>query len=218
MGRLLIDDFNSQKKNILWILLIAILGAVVGFAFQAIYYCSAILLTAGACLIYFSCFYEYQISEAKLAKTRSSEDNDRFIRISRKKMHVRTKYVEIIFLAVTLYILLSVAFVLDAFDRNLFIDPEFSIMTRLEQIALYPLELVLLTSMITPMLFKKRISKAFFISLALLSIILSYGLFLLDFLTNFTEIKQLMIVLPFPVLGTAVISYFVAISTVIRGK
>ena len=218
MGRILIDDFKSQKKFITWILMITIIGAVIGFAFGALYYCTGILLTSGACIIYFGCFFNYQLAVSNFERKSIAEDYDRIEKISWKKMQVRTKYVEILFVSVTLYILMSIAFIVDAYDHYLFLDPEYNIIENLEQIAVFPLLFILMASLLSPILFKKKISKAFFISLAVISIVVSYGIFLLDFFTGFTVNKELMVILPFPVIGIMIVSYFVAMITAIRGK
>jgi len=223
MGKLLIDDFKSQKQNIIWILLIAILGVVIGFAFHAIYHCAGILLSVGACIIYFNSFSDNRIYDVCSTghgdkKEDLNDDDDRVLRLLRKKLRVRTKFVEIILISIPVYILTSVAFIVNAYDNNLFFNPEFSITGNMEQMMLYPMTMVFLTSLVTPVIFKKRMSPIRFICLAVISILVPYGVYILDFLTGFTANKVLMIILPFPVIGLVFICYFVTMASVLKDK
>lgn len=210
MGRLLLDDFLKQKNNLTAIILIAILSAAVGFAFQMIYACVGLILTAGISIIYFNSFFSL--------KEPTPLDEDKYIKVLQRKLQVRTKFVEIIVLSVITYIIMYAANVADAFDRKLFHNPNFSIMDNLEQITVYPLTFMLIASVITPLLFKLKINKAGFVSLAILSILFPYGVFLLNFFFHFTEKKILMSIIPPAVICLAFISYIFSLIVVIRKK
>jgi uncharacterized membrane protein len=206
-----VNDFNKQRKSITLLLMLTAVGTIVGYAFQSIYYCVGILLTAGIYIIFFLSFSEYLNIE-------KNKDEDRIAKISRRKLYVHIKYLEIIILATPLYLLMSVAYVLDAFDRNLFANPEFRLIENMGQISLYPLVFILLSSLTAPMLLNIKINKIGLISLAFISIAMPYAIFLLDFFISFTDMKMVMTVIPFPILGIAIIFYFIAMKLAIRGR
>jgi hypothetical protein len=186
---------------------------VVGFAFHMIYYCAGILLTAGSCIIYFNCFFD-----RKSQSLITPENDDPVYKMLMTKLFVRIKFFEILILAIFLYVLMYSAYIMNAFDNSLFMDPDFSITGNLSQVALLPSILIFLTSLITPVILKKKMSKAGFICLTLISIAIPCSVFILDMLTGFTDKKQLMTTIPFAVIGLAIIFYLISIAIVIRKK
>ena len=233
MGRILLYDFKSQKKNLTGMFLIAIPAAIIGFAFQSMYVCIALILTAIIVIIYINTFFEYENSKKNMKKIKYRDDdgnrivlkdndadrnNDALQTVMMKKNEVRAKYVEILILVFAMYAVMYIAFTLDAFDNGSFRDPTYSIVENLEQISLYPMVMMFITSITTPLLFKIKISKAVFIGLAVSTIILLYGIFLLNLFFKFVEMEHLMVILPYPIIAICFISYFISMKLVIRKR
>ena len=215
MGRKLINDFISQKKNLTGMFLVAIPAAIIGFAFQAIYICLALILTATTIIVYLNTFFDYGNGPNDTQKSDLAKE-DVLIQIMVKKNEVRTKYVEILILVFVMYVVMYIAYTADALDSSSFDDPEFSIFENLGKITLYPMTIMLVTSIFTPFLFRIKISKTLFMSLAIVSMVILYGIFLLDHFFSFAEKENVMMILPYPVIATCIISYFVAMKIVIR--
>ena len=210
MGAILLRDFGKQKKNLTAILLVAIPAAAVGYGFQSIYSCLGFVFTAGLSIIYLNSFFDFLLS------IKSNHDDDKITKLLKEKVEVRTKYVEILILTFSTYIISYLAYIAHAFDKKMFSEPDFVILEQLEQIMLFPILLLFLLSIFTPLLVKLKIGKAGFISLAVISILATYGVLLLDHFTSFTLNKSIMMPLSFSVLGFALISYFISMSITIR--
>lgn len=214
MGRLLLKDFENQKKYILGILLLAIPAAAVGFAFRMIYDCVGIILTAGMIIIYFNCFFEFHKT---YILTRNDEE-ERLLKILREKMKVRTKYVEILLLAAISYVIMSIAFVIDGYDTGLFGQADYLLNDSIEKIAFYPLIFMVTTAFFSPFLTAKKTGRGLFIVLAVFSILIPYGIFLLNFFISFVDMIQVMIPVLIIVPAVTLISYFISMTIVIRKR
>lgn len=211
MGRILLKDFENQKNYIIGILLLAVPSAAVGFAFRMIYDCVGIILTAGMIIIYINCFFEFHKVESN-----TGNRDDRLVKTLQQKMKVRTKYVEIILLSAISYIVMSVALIIHGFDTGLFNQHDYFLNYGIEKASFYPLVFMTYTAMITPLLILKKAGKTFFIIITVFSILIPYGIFLLDFFTGFTQIKQIMVSLLIIVPGITIISYFIAMRLVLK--
>ena len=212
MGKILLKDFSDQKRNIIGILMIAVIGAAIGFAFQMIYICVGIILTAGFSIVYMNCFFEYHTVDAVTEK----QDDERIMKVLREKLKVRTKYVEIILIAVFLYILMTIAFFVNAFDTGVFNNPDFTFLDSLEQIAISPVLFIFATIVLTPFLVTIKPNKVLFVIFALFSISVPFGIYVLDLFFEITEMQRFIISMPLTVIGLALISYFISLRIVMR--
>lgn len=209
MGKILLNDFTNQRKYLVWLFLIAVPVTAVGYAFQEIYHCLGLILTAGSGIIFFNSFFDYPAYTQK--NRQDNSNNDSLTYILRERTYVKTKYVEIITLAIVLYVLMYIAFLLDALDTGMFNDSTFLVLEHIEKIMFYPLILIFITSIPSVFLFKYEISKTGFVSLALISIIVPYGFFIMEYFFHFLEKQWTMTIVPPVILGFAFICYIISL-------
>lgn len=213
MVRILLDDFVAQRKNIIGMILVIIPAIIIGYAFQSIYYCVGIVLTSGLTIIAFNTFFDYKKYLISI-----DPDEEKSVLISRRKLYVRAKYIEMIVVSIIIYIAMYLSFVLDLVDKGMHRNPYFSFGHNMGQAVLFPILFIFGASVIFPVLFSIKISKAFFISLAVFSILLSSAVVVADIFIDIWSMEILTIALPIGALVLFVVSYFASLAIAINKR